>query len=131
MDARRNSEWIPLCRTAVRMGAATNQAPEEEYRVVRNGRISARNSAPRSERVPKMRKRPVGTCCPDWPCECWGDWIRTSDLLNSIQEASRVNIAEKTSLSWLTALYVLDFLQEFGHFSSFSLPISALDEQTA
>jgi hypothetical protein len=32
-----------------------------------------------------------------------GDWIRTSDLLNPIQEVLRVNIAENTSLSWLTA----------------------------
>src|SRR5262249_48852356 len=38
-----------------------------------------------SEGVLKMQKRPVGTGCPDWPCECRGDWIRTSDLLNPIQ----------------------------------------------
>jgi hypothetical protein len=46
LDARTNSEWIPLCRTAGRRGAATNQAAEEGNRVVRNGRISDRNSAP-------------------------------------------------------------------------------------
>src|SRR5262245_30004138 len=46
LDARTNSEWIAFGRTAVRMGAATNQAAEEGYRVVRNGRISAHNSAP-------------------------------------------------------------------------------------
>jgi hypothetical protein len=32
-----------------------------------------------------------------------GDWIRTSDLLNPIQEVWRVNIAENTSLSRLAA----------------------------
>jgi integrase len=32
-----------------------------------------------------------------------GDWIRTSDLLNPIQGVWRVNIAENTFLSWLTA----------------------------
>jgi hypothetical protein len=46
LDARTDSEWTPLGRTAGRMGAATNQAAEEGYRVVRNGRISDRNSAP-------------------------------------------------------------------------------------
>ena len=56
-----------------------------------------------SERAPKIRKRPVGTCCPDWPCECRGDWIRTSDLLNPIQEVRRVNSSENTSLSRLAA----------------------------
>jgi hypothetical protein len=57
-----------------------------------------------------------------------GDWIRTSDLLNPIQEVRRVNIAENTSLSWLTAFYLFDVLKEFGHFSSFSLPNSALGQ---
>src|SRR5215470_14055381 len=56
-----------------------------------------------SERVPKLRTRPVGTCCPDWPCECRGDWIRTSDLLNPIQEVWRVNSSENMSLSRLAA----------------------------
>ena len=46
-----------------------------------------------SQRVPRARKRPVGTCCPDWPCECRGDWIRTSDLLNPIQVVAGGNIA--------------------------------------
>jgi hypothetical protein len=35
--------------------------------------------------------------------QCWGDWIRTSDLLNPIQEAWRVNRSENTSLSRLAA----------------------------
>jgi len=52
LDARTNSEWIPLGRTARRMGAATNQAAEEGYRLVRNGRISARNSAPGGRNEP-------------------------------------------------------------------------------
>jgi integrase len=34
---------------------------------------------------------------------CRGDWIRTSDLLNPIQEVRRANIAENTSLSRLAA----------------------------
>src|SRR5262249_442392 len=85
LDARTNSEWIPLGRTAGRMGGATNHAAEEGYRVARNGRISARNSAPGVGTSSQDEKRPVGTCCPDWPCECRGDWIRTSDLLNPIQ----------------------------------------------
>src|SRR5262245_11887143 len=46
LDARTNSGWVPLGSTAGRMGAATNQGAEEGYRVVRSGRISARNSAP-------------------------------------------------------------------------------------
>jgi hypothetical protein len=46
LDARTNSKWISHGRAAGRMRAATNQAAEEGYRVVRNGRISARNSAP-------------------------------------------------------------------------------------
>src|SRR5262245_34034027 len=46
LDARTNSEWVPHGRTAGRKSAATNSAGEEGYRVVRNGRISARNSAP-------------------------------------------------------------------------------------
>jgi hypothetical protein len=46
LDARTNSEWIPLGRTAEGMGAATNQSAEDGYRVVRNGRISAGKSAP-------------------------------------------------------------------------------------
>ena len=57
LDARTNSEWIPLGRTAGRMGAATNQAAEEGYRVVRNGRISARNSAPGVGTSPQCAKK--------------------------------------------------------------------------
>jgi hypothetical protein len=33
---------------------------------------------------PKMERRPAATVCCDWPSECRGDWIRTSDLLNPI-----------------------------------------------
>jgi hypothetical protein len=78
------------------------------------------------ERVHKMRKKPAGTCCPDWPCECRGDWIRTSDLLNPIQGEWRVNSSENTSLSRLAAFQAFEILQEFGHFSRVSLPNSAL-----
>jgi hypothetical protein len=62
-------------------------------RMVRNGEISARNSARGSERVPRSEKGPAGTRCPDWPCECRGDWIRTSDLLNPIQKVAGRKIA--------------------------------------
>ena len=34
---------------------------------------------------------------------CRGDWIRTSDLLNPIQEVWRVNSSENTALSCLAA----------------------------
>ena len=51
------------------------------------------------ERVPKMRKRPAGTSCPDWPCECRGDWIRTSDLLNPIQAVAGRKIARASPIT--------------------------------
>src|SRR5262249_45746921 len=57
LDARTTSDWIPLSRTAGKMGAATNQAAEEGCRVVRNSRISARNSAPGVGMSPKMEKK--------------------------------------------------------------------------
>ena len=57
LDARTNSEWIPLGGTAGRMGAVTNQAAEEGYLVVRNGRISARNSAPGVGTSPQDTKK--------------------------------------------------------------------------
>src|SRR5262249_46661311 len=94
-----NSEWIRLGGTVGRLGAATNQAADQGYRIVRNGQISARNSAPGSERAPKMRKRPVGTCCPDLPCECRGDWIRTSDLLNPIHGVVAGKVAKAGDFS--------------------------------
>src|SRR5690349_16515764 len=46
-----------------------------------------------------------------------GDWIRTSDLLNPIEEAWRANSSENTSLSQLAAFQAFDILQEFAHFS--------------
>ena len=103
LDARTNWVWIPLSRTAGRMGAATNHAAEAGYRVVRNGRISARNSAPGVGMSPKMEKK----ASRDWllrlALQCRGDWIRTSDLLNPIQEVRRVNSSENTFLSRLAA----------------------------
>src|SRR5262249_25579952 len=57
LDARTNSKWIPLGHTGGRMGAATNQAAEEGNRVVRNGRISARNSAPGVGTSPQDAKK--------------------------------------------------------------------------
>src|SRR5262249_40868034 len=57
LDARTNSDWIPLGCTAGKVGAATNQAAEEGYRVVRNGRISARNSAPGVGTSPQDAKK--------------------------------------------------------------------------
>src|SRR5262249_856305 len=78
----------PLGGTAGRMGAATNQGAEEGYRMARDGRISARNSALWSECLPTAKKRPVGTLCPNWPFVCRGDWIRTSGPLNPIQGAT-------------------------------------------
>src|SRR6516165_4438448 len=67
--------------------------------MVQGSRISALNSARWSERVPRWKRRPAATGCCDWPCECRGDWIRTSDLLNPIQGVSRVKCSENTALS--------------------------------
>ena len=57
LDARTNSEWIPLGGTLGRMGAATNQVADQGYRIVRNGQISARNSAPGVGTSPQDAKK--------------------------------------------------------------------------
>src|SRR5262249_36841553 len=85
---------IASCSRAVTYGSnarlllaptrGVNQAGREGYPMVRGGRISALNSARWSERVPRWKRRPAATGCCDWPSECRGDWIRTSDLLNPI-----------------------------------------------
>jgi hypothetical protein len=49
LAARTNSGWTPLGGTAGRMVAAANQAAQAGYRMVRDGRISALNSARWSE----------------------------------------------------------------------------------
>ena len=85
LDARTNSEWIPLGRAAGRRGAATNQAAQEGYRVVRNGRISARNSAPGVGTSPQDVKKASRNLLSRLALQCRGDWIRTSDLLNPIR----------------------------------------------
>ena len=103
LDARTNSERISLCRTAGRMGAATNQAAEEGIRVVRNGRISDRNSAPGVGTSPQDAKKASRNLLSRLALQCRGDWIRTSDLLNPIQEVRRVNSSENTFLSRLAA----------------------------
>jgi hypothetical protein len=72
-------------------GAATNQAAEEEYRVVRNGRVSARNSAPGVGTSPQDTKKARRNFLLRRALQCRGDWIRTSDLLNPIQEAIQRN----------------------------------------
>ena len=93
LDARTNSEWIPLGRTAGRMGAATNQAAEEGNRVVRNGRISDRNSAPGVGTGPQGAKKASRNLLSRLALQCRGDWIRTSDLLNPIQKVAGRKIA--------------------------------------
>ena len=102
LDARTNSEWIPLGRTAGRMGAATNQAAEEGYRLVRNGRISARNSAPGVGTSPQGAKKASRKLFSRLALQCRGDWIRTSDLLNPIQEAWRAKCRKNAALSRLS-----------------------------
>ena len=54
-------------------------------------------------RVGRERQGPTQPVVVSALASCRGDWIRTSDLLNPIQEVQRVNIAENTFLSWLTA----------------------------
>jgi hypothetical protein len=93
LDARTNSEWIPLGRTAGGMGAATNQAAKEGYRVVRNSRISARNSAPGVGTSPQDAKKVSRNLLSRLALQCRGDWIRTSDLLNPIQQVAGRKIA--------------------------------------
>ena len=102
-DTRTNSEWVLLGRTAGGTGAATNQAAEEGFRAVRNDRISARNSAPGVGTSPQDAKKASRNLLSRLALQCRGDWIRTSDLLNPIQEVRRVNSAENTFLSRLTA----------------------------
>jgi hypothetical protein len=90
-DARTNSERIPLGRIAGRIGAATNQAAEEGFRVVRNGRMSACNSAPGVGTSPQDGKKASRNLLSRLALQCRGDWIRTSDLLNPIQEPTQPN----------------------------------------
>src|SRR5262249_6253543 len=73
LDARSNSEWIPLGRTAGRMGAATNQAAEEGYRIVRKGRISARNSAQGVGTSPQDAKKASRNVLSRLALQCRGD----------------------------------------------------------
>jgi hypothetical protein len=75
-------------RSAVLLGGREqprNQAAEEGYRVVRNGRISARNSAPGVGTSPQDAKKARRNLLSRRALRCRGDWIRTSDLLNPIQ----------------------------------------------
>src|SRR5262245_57894419 len=53
-----------------------------------------------SERVSKMRNRPVGTCCPDWPYNVGATGFEPA---TPIQGVWKENIAENASRSRLTA----------------------------
>jgi hypothetical protein len=84
-------------RYAGRPVAVANQATQEGYRLVRGGRISALNSARGRNRLVD-RKKASRNCLSRLALQCRGDWIRTSDLLNPIQEAWRANCLENAAL---------------------------------
>jgi hypothetical protein len=73
---------------------------------MKSGKFTAPSGSIRAHSVPgpeRVKKKGLPQPIVTTSLKCRGDWIRTSDLLNPIQEVRRVNSAENTFLSRLTA----------------------------
>ena len=80
----------------------------------------------RAELVVKELEGPSQLLVASAPPSCRGDWIRTSDLLNPIQEGRCTETVEKSPAARVTAFYELHGLHGQASFPPLSVQISAI-----